>query len=79
MNVETEIIMKLKLLPIDKQQQLLDFAEFLEQKSILAQKQKEQLKQQLKEGAIRHAEHDLNLAQDWFVLEEEAYQHSTQQ
>lgn len=34
MSVETEIIAKLKSLSPDKQQQLLDFAEFLEYKSI---------------------------------------------
>lgn len=79
MNIETEIITKLKSLPIDKQMQLLDFAEFLEQKNILVQKKKEQLKQQLKEGAIRRAEHDLKVAQDWFPLEEEACQHSAEQ
>ncbi|BAZ15087.1 hypothetical protein NIES4071_69570 [Calothrix sp. NIES-4071] len=79
MNIETEIITKLKSLPIDKQMQLLDFAEFLEQKNILVQKKKEQLKQQLKEGAIRRAERDLKVAQDWFALEEEACQPSAEQ
>lgn len=79
MSVETKIIAIVKSLPLDKQQQLLEFAEFLEQKNILVQKQKEKLKQQLKEGAIQNAERDLNLAQDWFLLEEEAHQHSTQQ
>lgn len=79
MNIETEIITKLKSLPIDKQMQLLDFAEFLEQKNILVQKKKEQLKQQLKEGAIRRAEHDLKVAQDWFPHSEEACQHSAEQ
>jgi Protein of unknown function (DUF2281) len=34
MSVETEIIAKLKSLSPDKQQQLLEFAEFLEYKSI---------------------------------------------
>jgi uncharacterized membrane-anchored protein YjiN (DUF445 family) len=29
------------------------------------------LKQQLQEGAIRRAERDLNLARDWFAVEEE--------
>ncbi|TWH50154.1 hypothetical protein CAL7102_04441 [Dulcicalothrix desertica PCC 7102] len=33
----------------------------------------------MKKGATRHAERDLNLAQDWFALEEEAYQHRAQQ
>lgn len=79
MSVETKIIALVKSLPLDKQQQLLEFAEFLEQKNILVQKQKEQLRQQLKEGATRHTERDLNLAQDWFALEEEAYQHNAQQ
>ncbi|CCI30387.1 conserved hypothetical protein [Microcystis sp. T1-4] len=32
--------------------------------------QRNYLKQQLKEGAIVRAERDLNLAQDWFSLEE---------
>lgn len=42
-------------------------------KYYIAQTQKNKLKQQLKEGAIRQAERDLNLAQDWIALEEEAW------
>lgn len=34
MNIEQAIIEKLRTLPPDKQQQVLDFAEFLQQKSI---------------------------------------------
>ncbi|WP_354636113.1 hypothetical protein [Planktothricoides raciborskii] len=43
-------------------------------KSYIAQKQKEILRQQLKEGAIQRSERDLNLAEDYFHLEEEAWQ-----
>lgn len=32
------------------------------------------LKQQLKEGAVKRAERDLRLAEEWFPLEEEAWQ-----
>src|SRR2546421_588318 len=32
------------------------------------------LRKQLKEGAIRRAQRDLNLAQEWFALEEEVWQ-----
>ena len=32
------------------------------------------LKQQLKEGAFKRAERDLRLAEEWFPLEEEAWQ-----
>ncbi|WP_289500537.1 hypothetical protein [Gloeocapsopsis sp. IPPAS B-1203] len=40
----------------------------------LAQVQTEKLRQQLKEGAICRAERDCQLAEDWFSLEEEAWQ-----
>jgi CopG family transcriptional regulator/antitoxin EndoAI len=40
----------------------------------ITQIQKEHLRQQLKEGAICRAERDRNLTQDWFALEEEAWQ-----
>ncbi len=40
----------------------------------LSQIQKEKLRQQLKEGAIRRAERDRQLADDWFGLEEEGWQ-----
>lgn len=43
-------------------------------KSYIAQKQKEILKQQLKEGAIQRSQRDLTLAEDYFHLEEEAWQ-----
>ena len=36
-------------------------------------KQKRLLQQQLCEGAIRRSDRDLNLAQDWFNLEEEVW------
>jgi hypothetical protein len=32
------------------------------------------LKQELKEGAIRNAARDLQMAEEWFPLEEEAWQ-----
>ncbi|MGI8504442.1 MAG: ribbon-helix-helix domain-containing protein [Hassallia sp.] len=36
--------------------------------------QKQKLREQLQEGAIRRTERDRNLAEDWFVIEEEAWQ-----
>jgi CopG family transcriptional regulator / antitoxin EndoAI len=33
---------------------------------------RENLKEQLKKGAIRRAKRDLNLAEEWFALEDEA-------
>jgi len=39
--------------------------------------QKEKLRQQLQEGSIRRAERDRNLAEDWFVIEEEVWQHES--
>ncbi len=35
-----------------------------------------QLRKRLREGAIRRAQRDLRLAQEWFVLAEEAWQKS---
>jgi CopG family transcriptional regulator/antitoxin EndoAI len=35
-----------------------------------------QLRKRLKEGAIRRAERDLRLAEEWFALDEEAWQRS---
>lgn len=35
---------------------------------------KANLREQLKQGAIKRAERDLNLAREWSVLEEEAWQ-----
>ncbi|MBD2771797.1 hypothetical protein [Iningainema tapete] len=40
----------------------------------IAQKALADLREQLKEGAIRRAERDLALAEEWFDLEEEACQ-----
>lgn len=40
----------------------------------LTQIQTEKLRQQLKEGAIRRAKRDRQLADDWFGLEEEGWQ-----
>lgn len=40
----------------------------------IAHKSKANLKQQLKEGAIKRAERDLGLVKDWFQLEEEVCQ-----
>ena len=42
-------------------------------KYYIAETNKTKLKQQLKEGAIRRAERDLNFAEAWFSLEEEAW------
>ncbi|MBW4449573.1 MAG: ribbon-helix-helix domain-containing protein [Spirirestis rafaelensis WJT71-NPBG6] len=39
--------------------------------------QKQKLRQQLQEGSIRRAERDRNLAEDWFVIEEEVWQHES--
>jgi CopG family transcriptional regulator/antitoxin EndoAI len=39
-----------------------------------AHKHREILRQRVIEGAVCRAERDLNLAQDWFVIEEEACQ-----
>jgi CopG family transcriptional regulator/antitoxin EndoAI len=36
--------------------------------------QKTSLREELKEGAIRRGERDLNLAREWFDLEEEIWQ-----
>jgi CopG family transcriptional regulator / antitoxin EndoAI len=36
-------------------------------------RQKQALQQQLREGAIRRSDRDLNLAEDWFNLEEEVW------
>jgi CopG family transcriptional regulator/antitoxin EndoAI len=46
--------------------------------SYIAQIQKQRLREQLKEGAIRHAERDLGLADDWFGVEEELWQQNVQ-
>lgn len=43
-------------------------------KFYIAEKQRENLKQQLKEGAIQRAKRDLGLVEEWFELEEEAWQ-----
>ena len=37
-------------------------------------KQQNSLREQLQQGAIRRAKRDLNLAQEWFNLEEEKWQ-----
>ncbi|NCR26080.1 MAG: hypothetical protein GPJ25_06475 [Microcystis aeruginosa LE13-04] len=42
-------------------------------KLYIMEQQRNYLKQQLKEGAIVRAERDLNLAQDWFSLEEKLW------
>ena len=44
----------------------------------IAQIQKQRLRDQLKEGAIRHAERDLSLADDWFAVEQESWQQNAQ-
>lgn len=41
------------------------------------EKMKANLRTQLQEGAIRRAERDLELAEEWFDLEEEAWQSKT--
>ena len=38
--------------------------------------QKQKLREQLQQGSILRAERDRNLAEDWFVIEEEAWQQS---
>jgi CopG family transcriptional regulator / antitoxin EndoAI len=45
-------------------------------KFYIAEKEKfrENLKQQLKKGAIQRAERDLGLVEEWFELEEEVWQ-----
>lgn len=42
-------------------------------KSYIKQIEKEQLREQLKRGAIARAERDLTLAEDWFAVEEETW------
>lgn len=44
----------------------------------ISQFEKEKLRQQLKEGAIQRASRDLSLADDWFAIEEEAWQQKQQ-
>lgn len=39
--------------------------------------QKQKLREQLQEGSILRAERDRTLAEDWFVIEEEAWQHES--
>lgn len=39
----------------------------------IAEMKKEKLRQQLKAGAIHHAKRDRHLADDWFALEQEAW------
>jgi CopG family transcriptional regulator / antitoxin EndoAI len=43
----------------------------------ITQIQTEKLRQQLKEGALRRAERDRHLSDDWFSLEEEACRQNT--
>jgi len=43
-------------------------------KSFVKKRRRAGLKRLLKEGALRRAERDLLLAEDWFPLEEEAWQ-----
>jgi CopG family transcriptional regulator / antitoxin EndoAI len=45
--------------------------------SHISQIQKQKLRQQLKAGAIHHAERDRQLTDDWFALEEEVWQQNT--
>ncbi|HLO51961.1 MAG TPA: hypothetical protein VK211_26365 [Kamptonema sp.] len=42
-------------------------------KFYITEKQRENLKQQVKEGALRRAKRDLGLAEEWLDLEEEAW------
>jgi len=35
---------------------------------------KEKLREELREGALKRAKRDLGLVQDWFILDEEAWQ-----
>ncbi len=43
-------------------------------KHYIAERGRSNLRQQLKEGAIRRAQRDLTLAEEWFALDEEAWQ-----
>ncbi|NER36974.1 MAG: hypothetical protein F6J93_23895 [Oscillatoria sp. SIO1A7] len=45
-------------------------------KFYIAEKNKANLRDQLKEGAIRRAQRDLAIAEEWFDIEEEARQNS---
>lgn len=47
-------------------------------KNYIAQYAEASLREQLKEGAIRRQERDLNLAREWFDLEEEISQKTHQ-
>ena len=42
-------------------------------KHYIAEVEKKKLREHLKQGAIERAERDLNLAETWFSLEEEAW------
>jgi CopG family transcriptional regulator/antitoxin EndoAI len=39
-------------------------------------KARDNLAKRLKEGALAHAQRDLEIAQEWFSLDEEAWQHT---
>ena len=45
-------------------------------KFYIAEQSKANLRERLKEGAIRRAQRDLALAEEWFDIEEEAWQNS---
>jgi len=45
-------------------------------KHLLEESSREHLKKRLKEGALRRAKRDLLLAEEWFPLDEEAWQKS---
>ena len=45
-------------------------------KFYIAEQNKANLREQLKEGAIRRAQRDLAIAEEWFDIEEEAWQNS---
>ncbi|TBR57660.1 hypothetical protein B4U84_16900 [Westiellopsis prolifica IICB1] len=57
-----------------------DISRFIDEAihNYIAQIHKHRLREQLKQGAIRRAERDRHLTEDWFALEEEAWQQNAQ-
>jgi CopG family transcriptional regulator/antitoxin EndoAI len=61
---------------IDRVAQPGDRSRFIDEaiKHYIEQIGRSNLRKQLKEGAIRRAQRDLSLAEEWFTLDEEAWQ-----
>ncbi|KAM3093613.1 hypothetical protein ACKFKF_29075 [Phormidesmis sp. 146-12] len=61
---------------IDQLTQKGDLSQFINQavNYYIHEKSKATLRKQLQEGAIRRADRDLNLTEEWFALEEEPWQ-----